>query len=127
MFCTLGGFDSYKLLQHLKTNSSKIVKIPPFFGHSDITNLHLYFHRDHFEKYQNKSSSKLASSQLITYYGGAILCQFGIQGSSDDLHPIFANSLQAALNKSWLQVKSPTPNEFCPDYDDWFDPLNLNK
>ena len=126
MFCTLGGHDSYYLLQHLKTNSSKIVKIPPFFGHSDITNLHLYFHRDHFEKYQ-KSCSNLASSQLITYYGGAILCQFAMQGTSEDLHPIFVNSLQAALNKSWLQVKSPTPNEFCPDYDNWNDPLNLKK
>ena len=55
-----------------------------FFGYSDITNLHLYFHRAFFNKHL--STTRKDDSRFITFYGGAVLCQFGIQGTIQILH-----------------------------------------
>jgi muramoyltetrapeptide carboxypeptidase LdcA involved in peptidoglycan recycling len=77
VFTSIGGFDQIKLIKYLKDevflNNPK-----PFFGFSDNTHIHNY----------------LWSLGIPSYYGGAIMTQFAMQGTMTD---ITINSLNKAL------------------------------
>ena len=68
VFTSIGGEDQIQLIKFL--DPEVIRSNPkPFIGFSDNTHLHLY----------------LWSLGIPTYYGGAIMTQFGMQGQMDEL------------------------------------------
>ena len=77
VFTSIGGSDQIKLIKYL--NDEVFLNSPkPFFGFSDNTHLHNY----------------LWSLGIPSYYGGAIMTQFAMQGAMTD---ITINSLNRAL------------------------------
>lgn len=77
IFTSIGGSDQIKLLKFL---DAEIIKAnpKPFFGFSDNTHLHIY----------------LSGLGIPSYYGGAIMTQFAMQGSMMD---VTVDSLRKAL------------------------------
>ena len=104
VFTSIGGSDQIKLIKYL--NAEVFLNNPkPFFGFSDNTHLHNY----------------LWSLGIPSYYGGAIMTQFAMQGTMTD---ITVNSLNRALFK-----KGEYELEVSERYNDeglsWQDKANL--
>lgn len=112
IFCAIGGDDSIRVLPHLDkqviANNYK-----PFFGYSDATNLHLFF----FDIWNRNECS-----QCITFYGGAVMCQFAMQGG---MHEFTVQSLQQAIRRERNVKLQPHEEGVILDYYNWMDPANL--
>lgn len=106
IIATIGGNDEIRILPYL---DSKVIASNPktFMGYSDKTNLHLY----------------LWNLGIISYYGGHILNQFGMQGK---MHDFTINYLRKALFEPQIgQIQSSLD---WTDFDfDWSDLQNLTK
>lgn len=103
---TTGGNDCIRILPYLDT---KLIAANPkiFLGYSDITNIHLF----------------LWKLGLVSYYGGSLMSQFGMQGA---MHAYTIDWIQKALFETELGqvVQSPT----WTDVDlDWADTNLLTK
>ena len=103
---TIGGEDSIRILRYL--DSKVFIDNPkPLFGYSDITHLHNY----------------LWNLGIPSYYGGAIMTQYAMQGS---MHSMTEDYLKRALF-----VGGKTDISFAKEFNDegldWADRSNLNK
>ena len=106
VFTSIGGEDQIKLIKHL--DPKVFINNPkPFFGYSDNTHLHNF----------------LWNLGIPSYYGGAILTQFGMQGSMHDLTIKF---LKHALFDSG-EYELEVANEYNDEGLDWSDKENLTK
>jgi muramoyltetrapeptide carboxypeptidase LdcA involved in peptidoglycan recycling len=103
---SIGGEDQIKLLKHL--DPDLIGANPkPFFGYSDNTNLQLF----------------LWNLEIVSYYGGAIMVQFGRGGGMD---PYTVDSLRRALFERGEFEIAPAP-EYTDEFGDWADPETLTR
>ncbi|KAJ8598281.1 hypothetical protein CTAYLR_006010 [Chrysophaeum taylorii] len=103
----IGGDDAIRVLRHLDLET--IAKNPkPFMGYSDATSLHLL----------------LFELGVLSLYGGALLCQFGVGGPG--MHAYTQESLLTAL---FGPRDAPVPvrpsDAFLDGYLDWSEPKNL--
>ncbi len=104
IIATTGGSDCIRILPYL---DRKIILAHPkiFLGYSDITNIHVL----------------LWNLGLISYYGGALMSQFGMQGA---MHDYTINSIKKALFDTEVGYINK-PAEYT-DYDfDWSDTSKL--
>ncbi len=106
VFTSIGGSDQIQLLKHL--DSKVFIDNPkPFFGFSDNTHLHMY----------------LWNLGIPSYYGGAIMTQFAMQGN---MHQLTIESLKQALFET-----GEFAYKAAAEYNDiglnWADAANLNK
>ncbi len=106
VMATIGGDDQVKVLKHLDLDL--LVRHPKIFtGFSDNTHLH----------------NALWNSGVISYYGGALLVQFAMQGA---MHDYTKQAIRMALFED--QVGEVFPSAEWTDYDlDWSDPANLDR
>jgi muramoyltetrapeptide carboxypeptidase LdcA involved in peptidoglycan recycling len=103
---SIGGEDQIKLLKYL--DPEVFLQNPkPFFGYSDNTHLHNF----------------LWSLGIPSYYGGAILTQFAMQGS---MHELTVQFLRHALFDSG-EYELEVSDKFTDEDLDWGDKANLNK
>jgi muramoyltetrapeptide carboxypeptidase LdcA involved in peptidoglycan recycling len=103
---SIGGEDQIKLLKYLDPEILR--RNPkPFFGFSDNTHLH------HF----------LWSLGIASYYGGAILTQFAMQGRMDELTVKFLNHALFDSGEYELEVAQDYTDEDL----EWEDTANLTK
>ncbi len=106
VFTSIGGEDQIKLIKHL--DPKVFINNPkPFFGYSDNTHLHNF----------------LWNLGIPSYYGGAILTQFGMQGS---MHDLTIKSLKHALFDIG-EYELEVANEYNDEGLDWSDKENLTK
>ena len=96
--CAIGGDDLVRVVPFL---DRKVMSENPkvVLGYSDITNLHLL----------------LFSLGIMSYYGGNLLCQFGLLGG---MHSLTRTSFIAATHEKgpFQLLESPT---YVVDYPDW--------
>ena len=106
IFTSIGGEDQIKLIKHL--DAKVFLDNPkPFFGYSDNTHLHNF----------------LWNLGIPTFYGGAVMTQFAMQGS---MHDITVNSLNHALfDKGEYELE--VANEYNDEGLDWSVKANLSK
>jgi muramoyltetrapeptide carboxypeptidase LdcA involved in peptidoglycan recycling len=103
---SIGGNDQIRLLRFL--DAEKIKKNPKvFMGYSDNTHLHTY----------------LWNLGIPSYYGGAVMLQFAMQGG---MHALSQRSIENALFKSG-RIRLEVSTEFT-DFDlPWEDPALLKQ
>ena len=102
---SIGGDDELKVLPHL--DAELIATHPkPFFGYSDNTNLHVF----------------LWSLGIVSYYGGAVMTQFGRPVS---VHPVSRQALSRALFTSGTYVLEE-PASYGDEDGDWTDPSTFS-
>ncbi len=106
IIATVGGNDQIRILPYL--NEDTVASNPKcFLGYSDNTNLHLF----------------LWKLGIVSYYGGNLMTQFGMQGNMHDFTIRFLK--KALFDKSIGEVHSASE---WTDYDlNWEDPQNLTK
>jgi muramoyltetrapeptide carboxypeptidase LdcA involved in peptidoglycan recycling len=106
IICSIGGDDQIKLLKYL--DPSLIVSHPKIFmGFSDATNLSIF----------------LWNLGIVSYYGGAIMTQFGMHGA---MHAYTLASLEHALFESG--EREILASEECTDESlDWSNPELLKQ
>lgn len=106
IFATIGGIDQIRILPFL---DKRIISANPkiFMGYSDNTNLHLF----------------LWNLGIISYYGGAVMCQFAMGGG---MHDYTVESIQKALFSPIIGEVSAAPEWSDADLD-WADRQNLGK
>ncbi len=106
IICSIGGDDQIKLLKHL---NPEIVKNNPkmFMGFSDAT---------HFQLYR-------WNLDIVSYYGGAIMTQFGMNGAMFDYT---IESIKKALFEGGEYEVQNAP-EFADEGLDWRNPELLNQ
>lgn len=106
IICSIGGEDQIKLLKYL--DPALLQAHPkPFLGYSDNTNLHLF----------------LWNLGMVSYYGGAIMVQFGRSGA---MHPYTIETVKRALFEHGEFELLPAP-EYTDEEVDWGDLSRLNK
>jgi muramoyltetrapeptide carboxypeptidase LdcA involved in peptidoglycan recycling len=107
IICTIGGDDQIQLLKYL---DPEIVKNNPkiFMGYSDATNLCQYFTQ---------------VGGFITYYGPAIMTQFGASGEMDSYT---VNFLQKALFETG-EVKIYPSDKYSENFLSWRKPENFDQ
>lgn len=107
IICSIGGDDQIKLLKYL---DKEIIKNNPkiFMGYSDATNLCQFFTQ---------------TGGFVTYYGPAIMTQFGASGKMDDYT---VNYLQKALFEN-IEVEIKANPEYSEHFLDWVNISNLEK
>lgn len=107
IICSIGGDDQIKLLKYL---NSQIVKSNPkfFMGYSDATNLCQYLTQ---------------IGGYVTYYGPAIMSQFGMSGQMDDY--TIKNLKYVFFETGELEIK-PSP-KYTEHYLSWRDVDSLDK
>ncbi len=106
VFASLGGDDQITYIKHLPTEP--FTSNPkPFFGFSDNT---------HFANF-------LWLQGIPSYYGGAILTQFAMQGAMDDYTILYLKKALFEEGESEL-VSSETYNDIGLN---WDDPITLNQ
>jgi muramoyltetrapeptide carboxypeptidase LdcA involved in peptidoglycan recycling len=106
VFTSIGGSDQIKLIKHLDPQILRD-NPKPFFGFSDNTHLHNF----------------LWSLGIRSYYGGAIMTQFAMQGN---MHDITINALNHALfDESELELE--VAKEYNDEGLDWSVKENLDK
>jgi muramoyltetrapeptide carboxypeptidase LdcA involved in peptidoglycan recycling len=105
IFATIGGLDQIRILPFLDKG---IISANPkiFMGYSDNTNLHLF----------------LWNLGIISYYGGAVMCQFAMGGG---MHDYTVDAIQKALFSSSIGEIYAAPEWSDVDLD-WSDKENLN-
>ena len=103
---TTGGNDCIRILPYL---NAQIIAANPkiFLGYSDITNIHLY----------------LWKLGLISYYGGSVMSQFGMQGA---MHEYTIDWIKKALFETELGQMNTSPTWTDSDFD-WADASTLTK
>ena len=107
IICTIGGDDQIKLLKHLKPD---IIQANPkiFMGYSDATNLCQYLTQ---------------VGGFVTYYGPAIMTQFGASGSMDNYT---LDNLKKVLFGSG-EVEIFPSKEYSESFLDWGELESLNE
>ena len=98
VICSIGGDDQIRILPYL---NEKVISSSPkiFMGYSDATNLHLFLWR----------------LGIISYYGGAVMTQFGRIGGMDEFT---IQAIKAALFHD--EIGEIKPSEEWSDFDlDW--------
>ena len=104
VICSIGGDDQIKVLKHL--NPEVLRAHPkPFLGYSDATNLHIY----------------LWNLGIVSYYGGAIMTQFGRHYMMDEYT---VQSLRHALFQGGEVEIMPAP-EWSDEHYNWGEPEKL--
>lgn len=106
VFTSIGGSDQIKLIKYLDPEVLR-ANPKPFFGFSDNTHLHNF----------------LWGLGIPSYYGGAIMTQFGMQGA---MHEITKEFINHALFESG-EHKLPVAAEYNDIGLDWADKNNLFK
>lgn len=106
IICSIGGDDQIKLLKYI---DPEIVKAHPkiFMGYSDAT---------HFQIYQWNLG-------IVSYYGGAIMTQFGMNGAMFDYT---VESIRKALFEGGEYEVTQAP-EFTDEGLDWSNPALLKQ
>lgn len=104
IFCTIGGDDQIKLLRYL---DMELLRAHPkrFFGYSDATNIELL----------------LWNLGVASFYGGAIMVQFGMPGG---MHGYTVDSLRHALFASG-EIEIHPARGYTDEESDWGDPTQL--
>lgn len=106
IIATIGGNDQIRILPFL--DADVIASHPKaFLGYSDNTNLQLF----------------LWNLGLVSYYGGSVMCQFGMQG---EMHDYTIRSITKALFEPAIGTIE-APAEWTDDDLDWADNGNLAK
>lgn len=107
IICTIGGSDQIKLLKHLDV---EIIKNNPkiFMGYSDAT---------HTAQFITQNTG------LVTFYGPAIMTQFGVSGLMDEYTQVY---LKKALFESGEFEILPS-SEYSENFLDWNNSYNLDK
>ena len=108
IFCAIGGCESIRVIPYLDTEIIR-VNWKPFFGFSDATILHLFF----FDCWD---------CCMTSFYGGAVMCQFAMQGPR--MHEHTLNSIKDALNRTKNKMLAPS-HDIIVDYLNWMDKANL--
>jgi len=103
---SIGGEDQIKLLKYLDPDVLRS-NPKPFFGYSDNTHLHQF----------------LWGLGIPSYYGGAILTQFAMQGRMDELTVKFLNHALFDSGEYELEVGQDYTDEDL----EWSDTANLAK
>jgi muramoyltetrapeptide carboxypeptidase LdcA involved in peptidoglycan recycling len=105
IICSIGGDDQIKVLKYL---DSEILRAypKPFLGYSDATNLHMY----------------LWNLGIVSYYGGAIMTQFGRYYAMDEYT---VRSLRQALFENEEREIVPSP-EWSDENYRWNEPDKLS-
>lgn len=106
VIASIGGSDQIQLLPLLDIDVIQ-ANPKPFFGYSDNTHLHLL----------------LWELGIPSYYGGAIMTQFGMQGA---MHELTAESLRRALFVAGDYTLEPAV-EYTDEDLSWADETNLTK
>jgi muramoyltetrapeptide carboxypeptidase LdcA involved in peptidoglycan recycling len=106
IIASIGGEDQIKLLKYLDSELLR-ANPKPFFGYSDNTNLHIF----------------LWNLGIVSYYGGAIMVEFGRGGS---MGPYTADSLRRALFERGEFEVTPAP-EYTDEHGDWADSETLTR
>ena len=104
VLCSIGGSDQIKLLSYLDTELLR-THPKPFLGYSDHTNLHIL----------------LSNLGLVSYYGGAIMVQFGRPSA---MHSYTVEYLRHALFEHGEFELRPAP-EYSDEDVDWEDAEQL--
>ncbi|HEX8035304.1 MAG TPA: S66 peptidase family protein, partial [Ktedonobacterales bacterium] len=104
IFCAIGGDDQIKLLRYL---DPELLRAHPkrFFGYSDATNIELF----------------LWNLGIVSFYGGAIMVQFGMAGG---MHAYTVESLRHALFAPGEVEIRPAPS-YTDEDRDWNDLAQL--
>lgn len=104
IFCAIGGDDQIKLLRYL---DGELLRAHPkrFFGYSDATNIELY----------------LWNLGVVSFYGGAVMVQFGMAGG---MHDYTVDSLRHALFASG-EVEIHAAPSYTDEDRDWGDSAQL--
>ncbi|GHO70905.1 LD-carboxypeptidase [Ktedonobacter sp. SOSP1-52] len=104
VICSIGGDDQIKVLKHL---NPEVLRAHPklFLGYSDATNLHIY----------------LWNLGIVSYYGGAIMTQFGRHYMMDEYT---VKSLRHALFEEGEIEITPAP-EWSDEHYNWGEPEKL--
>jgi muramoyltetrapeptide carboxypeptidase LdcA involved in peptidoglycan recycling len=103
---SIGGNDQIRLLKHL--DPQIFLENPkPFLGYSDNTNLALYLWR----------------LGIPSYYGGAVMCQFGLSGA---MQALTVEGVNRALFKNGRFEIKPSAN-YTDRYHNWEDVAALSK
>ncbi|GHO50219.1 S66 family peptidase [Ktedonospora formicarum] len=105
VICSIGGDDQIKVLKYLDPEVLR-AHPKPFLGYSDATNLHFY----------------LWNLGIVSYYGGAIMTQFGRYYAMDEYT---VHSLRHALFQGGEYEITPTP-EWSDESYNWNDPDTLS-
>lgn len=106
VFTSIGGADQIRLLKFLDPDTLKATP-KPFFGFSDNTNLHIY----------------LWNLGIPSYYGGAIMTQFAMQGG---MMGQTVRSLKQALFQTGT-FEMEVAKQYNDEGLNWADKSNLNK
>ncbi|WP_201361516.1 S66 family peptidase [Dictyobacter formicarum] len=104
VICSIGGDDQIKVLKYLEPEVLR-AHPKPFLGYSDATNLHMY----------------LWNLGIVSYYGGAIMTQFGRYHAMDEYT---VESLRYALFQGGEVEIVPTP-EWSDENYRWNEPEKL--
>lgn len=106
VIATIGGDDGVRVLRHL--DPLIFVRNPkPFLGYSDCTSMHLF----------------LFELGVVSYYGGALLCQFAMGGGMDEYTKV---SVRDVFHANGLVIRVPS-HTYTPGYRDWADRANLDR
>lgn len=104
---TIGGDEGVRVLQYLDRET--IAANPkPLLGYSDVTNLHLF----------------LWNLGHVSFYGGALMCQFAISGPR--MHTYTEAAIKAALLAPDKPFQVRPSKAFQDGYLDWSDPDNMS-
>lgn len=106
VFTSIGGSDQIRLLKYLDPEVLK-ANPKPFFGFSDNTNLHIY----------------LWNLGIPSYYGGAILTQFAMQGGM--MGQTVRSLKQALFQPGTFEME--VAKRYTDEGLNWADKPNLNK
>lgn len=105
VICSIGGDDQIKVLKYLDPEVLR-AHPKPFMGYSDATNLHIY----------------LWNLGIVSYYGGAIMTQFGRYYAMDEYT---VRSLRQSLFENGECEITSTP-EWSDENYSWSEPENLS-